>query len=695
MRHQASQSVFYEIHDDIGLIALCNAPVNAASFHIRQGIVEAIRALNAGGVKAIAIYGETRAFIAGADISEFGKTPILPLLPEVCKLIEDSAAPIVAIMHGATLGGGLEVAIASHARVALPNLVTGFPEVTLGVLPGAGGTQRGPRLIGIRATLDLATTGRRIGAPEALEMGLIDRIAEGEPRDLALSSAAQIIAGTLPTRKTCDINVTPDDETIKDYTDTLARTQAHLFAPHKVVEAVTYSTGPLDAGMRMERALFAECIDSPQRAGLIHAFFAERAVGKFPEQGATPRPITSVGVIGGGTMGSGIATALLLSGLRVILAERDTEALQRGQDTIAKNLTGAVKRGKLHEAKRDALLSDALLSTTTLTDFANVDLVIEAVFEDMSVKTDIFGQLDAICKPGAILASNTSYLDINEIAQATKRPKDLIGLHFFSPAHVMRLLEVVVADKTAPEVTATGFSLAKTLGKVAVRAGVCDGFIGNRILAHYRLAADYLMMDGASPQQIDRAMTDFGFAMGPFAVSDLAGLDIGWATRKRKAPTRDPAERYVSVADRICENGWFGRKTGQGFYIYGDGAPVPNPAVEKIIAAERAAEGTTPRDFTDTEIVDRYMTAMIVEAVRVLSDGIAQRPVDIDAVFLFGYGFPRHRGGPMHYADSLGAAKLVEQIETYAKDDSHYWRVPPLLLEMATTGKSFADLNKA
>ena len=686
--------MFYEIHDDIGLIALCNAPVNAASFHIRQGIVAALDALNKNNVKAIAIYGETRAFIAGADISEFGKSPILPLLPEVCKIIEDNPAPVVAIMHGATLGGGLEVAIASHARVALANLITGFPEVTLGVLPGAGGTQRGPRLIGIRATLDLATTGRRIGADEALEIGLIDRISEGEPRDVALSSAAKIIAGTLPTRKTCDIDVAPDDETIREYTDTLAKKQAHLFAPHKVVEAVSYATGPFDAGMTKERALFSECIDSPQRAGLIHAFFAERAVGKFPEQGSTPRQIATVGVIGGGTMGSGIATAVLLSGLKVILSERDVEALQRGASTIAKNLAGAVKRGKLSEAKRHAILSDALQTTINLSDFAQVDLVIEAVFEDMGVKKDIFGQLDAICKPGAILASNTSYLDINEIALATARPEDVIGLHFFSPAHVMRLLEVVVADKTAPEVTATGFALAKTLGKVAVRAGVCDGFIGNRILAHYRKAADYLMMDGASPLQIDDAMTGFGFAMGPFAVSDLAGLDIGWATRKRKAPTRDPAERYVSVADRICENGWFGRKTGQGFYVYGEGGPVPNPEVAEIIEAERAAEGTTPRAFTDDEIVDRYMTAMISEGVRVLADGIAQRPVDIDAVFLFGYGFPRHHGGPMHYADSIGAAKLVERIETYAKDDSHYWKVPPMLLEMATTGKTFADLNK-
>ncbi|WP_233128102.1 3-hydroxyacyl-CoA dehydrogenase, partial [Brevirhabdus pacifica] len=443
-----------------------------------------------------------------------------------------------------------------------------------------------------------------------------------------------------------------------------------------------------------ERALFAECIDSPQRAGLVHAFFAERAVGKIPEVHAHPRAVHSIGVIGGGTMGSGIATAALLAGLDVTLAERDQEALDRGTATIAKNLEGAVKRGKIDDARRDAILSKALTATTDLEAFATCDLVIEAVFEDMEVKKDLFAQLDRICRDGAVLATNTSYLDVNEIAAVTRRPGDVLGLHFFSPAHVMRLLEVVVGEKTAPEVVATGFALARKLGKVAVRAGVCDGFIGNRILAHYKKAADYLMLDGASPQQIDRAMENFGFAMGPFAVSDLAGLDIGWAARKRLAPTRPEAERYNPVADRICERGWFGRKTGKGFYVYDGEGPRPNPEVDAIIDAARAEAGITPREFSEQEIVERYMTAMISEAARVLEDGIALRPIDIDAVFLFGYGFPRHHGGPMHYADTLGAHAILNRIQEYAKEDNHFWRIPQLLEELAAQDGTFAQMNR-
>jgi len=692
----ATGVVRIERMDDIALISFNNPPVNAASHELRKGLDAAIRDLGAdAGVKVIALYGEGRSFIAGADIREFGKPPKSPGLTEVCNTIETCATPVVAALHGVALGGGFEVALAAHARVALTGVSLGFPEVTLGILPGAGGTQRAPRLAGIANALDLITTGRRIGADEALSLGLVDRVApDGTARDLALSAARDVLSGTLATRRTRELKVTSDDAALDAARTRIKAKQPHLFSPLKAVEAIAASAKPYAEGEQIERALFAECIDSPQRSGLIHAFFAERAVAKIPEVHAKPRPIATVGVIGGGTMGSGIATAALLAGLKVTMVERDDAGLDRGRATIEKNLSGAVKRGKIDQTRRDAILSDALTTTTDMDSFAQTDLVIEAVFEDMEVKKDIFAQLDRICKPGAVLATNTSYLDVDEIAATTSRPQDVIGLHFFSPAHVMRLLEVVVADKTGPEVVATGFALARKLGKIAVRAGVCDGFIGNRILSHYKKAADYLMLDGASPEQIDRAMENFGFAMGPFAVSDLAGLDIGWASRKRLAPTRPDEERYVPVADRICEQGWFGRKTGRGFYVYEDGKQTPNPEVAAIIDKARAEAGVTPRSFTDDEIVDRYMTAMISEGARVLEDGIALRPIDIDAVFLFGYGFPRHRGGPMHYADSIGAHALMNRIQEYAKEDNHFWRIPQILEELAAQDGTFAQMNR-
>ncbi len=690
--HRTPESVSYEISGSTGLIALNNPPVNAASHHLRAGLLAAFQALDADpNVKAIAIYGATKAFIAGADIREFGKPPQDPILPDVCVALEASAKPVIAVIHGPTLGGGLEVAISAHARVARPDLITGFPEVTLGVIPGAGGTQRAPRLIGIPATLELATTGRRIGAEEALRLGLVDRIAEGDPRDIALTAAKDALSGALPIRRTSDLTTKPDPTALDQTTEDLRALQSHLFAPHKVVEAVRLSTGPLPEGLAAERALFFECIDSPQRAGLIHAFFSERAVTKIPEAGATPCDIQTTGVVGGGTMGSGIATALLLASLPVTLVERDTETAEKTLATITTNLDSALKRGKITAEKR------AKADLTVTTDFAALadkDLVIEAIFEDMALKQDIFRRLDATCKPGAILATNTSYLDVNAIAAATNRPQDVLGLHFFSPAHIMRLLEVVVADQTAPEVTATGFALARRLKNVAVRAGVCDGFIGNRILRHYRQAVDHLHINGAPAEQIDRAMEGFGFAMGPLAVSDLAGLDIGWAMRKRLAPNRDPNERYITVADRLCENSWFGRKTGRGYYLYEGNTRQPNPDLAAIVAAEQQAHGITPREFSDQEITDRILTAMISEASRVLEDGIALRPIDIDAVLLFGYGFPRHHGGPLHHADTIGAATLIQRIETYAQEDPYYWQVPALLRDMAKTGQTFADINK-
>jgi len=616
---QTSDTVSIEILDGIGLIRLDNPPVNACGFSLRLGISEALKQLEPQ-VDAIGIYGAGRCFIAGADITEFGKPIREPIMPQVCLDLENCTKPVVAVMHGATLGGGLEIALATHARVALPSLITGFPEVTLGVLPGSGGTQRGPRLAGIRNTLDLATSGRRIGADEAQKMGLVDRIANEEPRAAALQAARDALAGTLVTRQTAQITVAADQAALDEYAAKMRKTQGHMFAPHKIVELIALSTDDFTKGMAAERQGFFDCVDSPQRAGLIHAFFAERAVAKIPEAGATP--------------------------------------------------------------------------TTQASDFCVCDVIIEAVFEDMSVKKQVFKEIDLHAKPGAILASNTSYLDINEIAAATSRPDSFIGLHFFSPAHVMRLLEVVVGEHTAPEVVATGFALAKKLRKIAVRSEVCDGFIGNRLLNHYRKVADYLVMDGATPAQVDKAIKDFGFAMGPFTVLDMAGLEIGWAGRKRRAPTRPAEERYIEIADRICEAGWFGRKTGQGYYVYGDEV-IENPDVLKIIEAERTKAGVTPRSFTDAEIVDRYMTAMVTEAARIVEDGTALRPVDVDAVKLFGYGFPRHHGGPLQYADQIGAKTLIERIETYATEDAYYWQVPNLMRQMAEDGRTFADLNQS
>ena len=690
-----TQPVSLEIVDGTALVRIDNPPVNALSAATRRALWDAVEKAEASEADVIAIHGAGRLLTAGADIKEFGQTPQEPSLPDLCGRIEASAKPVIAVIHGTTLGGGLEISLGAHARVALPGSAVGLPEVTIGIIPGAGGTQRAPRLVGIGAALDMIVSGRRIGAEEALAMGLIDRIEAGEPREVALAMAEEARAGRLATRRTGELETEADEAALEAAADRERRTRPHLFAPLKAIEAVALSTGPLGEGMKGERARFWECIESPQRAGLIHAFFAERAVAKIPEKDAAPRAVESVGVIGGGTMGSGIATAALLAGLSVTLLERDEEALARGRGTVEGNLAGAVKRGKLTEEQRGAILSDALTATTDFGALAGADLIVEAVFEDMAVKKEVFGRLDGLAKPGAVLATNTSYLDVDEIAAATSRPGDVVGLHFFSPAHVMRLLEVVVAERTAPEVVATGFALAKRMGKFAVRAGVCDGFIGNRILAHYRKAVDHMLMDGASPEQIDAAIEGFGFAMGPFAVSDLAGLDIGWATRKRLAPTRDPAERYVDIADRICERGRFGRKTGRGFYLYEEGKPRPDPEVARIIEEARADAGVSPRAFTDEEIAERYVTAMIAEAARVLEDGIALRPVDIDAVFLFGYGFPRFRGGPMHHADAVGAAELVARIERYAEDDPQYWRVPDLLRRMAGDGTTFAQMNEA
>lgn len=694
--NSTSEAVSYGYEGDVALICIDNPPVNATGIAVREGLVKAVEAINAEAkAKAIAIYCAGRTFIAGADIREFGKPPKAPSLTEVLDVLEASAIPTVSIMHGTTLGGGYETALATHARVAMKGAKFGLPEVLLGIIPGAGGTQRLPRLSGIPFALDIAVSGRHAKVEEGLEKGAIDRVVDpGEPRDIAVAMGKEIIAGTLPTRRTADIQAKADDAAVAATLDMVAKKNPHLINLAECVKAIGASTLPLAEGLKKEREHFMVCMNSPQRAGLIHAFFGERAVSNIPEAKGETRNLQKIGVIGGGTMGSGIATSCLMAGYDVTLVEVKQDALDRGVATITKNLDGAVSRGKMKADKRDAALAK-LSPALEMEALADMDLVIEAVFEKMEIKKDIFGKLNTICKPGAILASNTSYLDINAIAACTDRPQDVLGLHFFSPAHVMRLLEIVQGEKTAPDVLATGFHLAKNLGKVGVLAQVCDGFIGNRILGHYGKVISYLVLDGASPQQVDDALESFGMAMGPHKVGDLAGLDIGYMTRQRKKEEGlPPGERYGGdIADRISEREGHGRKTGKGYYLYESGSPVPNPAVADIIDEVRAEKGITPRDFTEQEIIDRYMTAFIAEAARVVEDGTAKRPVDVDMVFLFGYGFPRHRGGPLHYADTIGAKELVRRIEAYAEEDANYWKVPPLLRKMAEDGTTFADLN--
>ncbi|KUP91972.1 3-hydroxyacyl-CoA dehydrogenase NAD-binding domain-containing protein [Tritonibacter horizontis] len=692
--------VSLEVVDGIAIVAIANPPVNALSQAVRAGLAGVFAAIEArDDVRAVVIYGSDRTFIAGADIREFGKPPLEPFLPDVINQIEACRLPVIASLHGTALGGGLEVAMGAHFRVADPAARFGLPEVTLGILPGAGGTQRLPRLAGAEVALDLITTGRQIGAEEALAIGLIDKIAAaGDPRTVGVAYAQDLVRqGAAPRRSSAlPVQAVAPDVFEQARTRVAQKSRGQL-APLNCIKAVEGAMRlPFLEGLANERALFTELMGSDQRSALIHAFFAERQVAKVPDiKGVTARPIEKIGVIGGGTMGAGIAVAALLSGLKVTLIEREPEAVARAKANVTKTLEGSVKRGKLAQTKFDDIMATTFSASDDYSQLVDADLVIEAVFESMEVKKDVFTRLDAICKPGAVLATNTSYLDINEIAAMTSRPQDVIGLHFFSPAHVMRLLEIVVADKTAPEVTATGFELAKRLKKVAVRAGVCDGFIGNRILSHYRKAVDGAVLAGASPFDVDRALVDFGLAMGPFAVSDLAGLDIGWATRKRLAPTRDPREVYAAFSDRLCEAGHFGRKTGKGYYVYKEDGPCPNEDVLTHVADDRAAKGITPRAMSDDEIVDRYMAAMVNEAARVVEEGIALRPLDVDVTLLNGYGFPRWRGGPMQYADTVGLEKILADVARFAREDDFLWQPAPLLQRLVAEGKTFGDLNDA
>lgn len=694
-----------EIDGAIAVVTVDSPPVNALGIAVRSGLLECVRqAEDNEAVSVILLTCEGRTFIAGADIKEFGKPPQEPHLTDLINEIEACSKPVVAALFGTALGGGMEVALGCHYRVAVSSAKMGLPEVTLGILPGAGGTQRLPRLVGAQKALEMITSGRPIGAVQALALGIVDQVFEGgdaeKAKSAGLAFANKIIDENMPVRRTGEQTdkISADPELFEKFRTGIAKKARGMIAPFKCIDAVEAAvTLPLKEGLERERELFNDCMNSPQREGMIHAFFGERAVGKVKEMATgTARAINKVGVIGGGTMGAGISVALMQSRIPVVMVERDEAAAKAGQANVERILDGGVQRGKLTEDQKAAMLAGLYSVSDNYDGLADVDLVIEAAFEDMDVKKQIFTKLDEVCKPGAILASNTSYLDINEIAATTKRPEDVIGLHFFSPANLMRLLEVVVADKTSADAVVSGFGLAKKMNKVAVRAGVCDGFIGNRILSTYLKCADYMVLDGVSPYDIDKALVAYGYPMGPFAVSDLAGLDIGWATRKRRAATRDPSARYAGFADKICEQGWFGRKTGKGYYIYDENQrPIgPNPAVMGYIEAERVEKGYADKKIGDDEIVRRYLAAMVNEGAKELEEGIAQRPVDIDMVFVFGYGFPRYRGGPMKYADMYGIEKIVADMKTFSATDEKFWQPSQLLLDMAANNEKFEVLNK-
>lgn len=650
-----SACVSGRVVDGVLVVTIDNPPVNAASIATRTGLAAAISHANDdAAIESVVITGAGKIFVGGADITEFGKPPVDPVLPDVCQHIEDCAKPVVAALNGAALGGGLEIALACHYRVAATTSSVAFPEVKLGLIPGAGGTQRLPRLTGIPVAVDLIGSGRSVKADEAMALGIVDAVVDGD----LVARAVDVARGKGGFRRTGESTVrsasAEDIETASRKITTKARGQV---APSVAVGLVAGAqTMTLQAGLAEERAAFLRLKDSPESAALRHVFFAEREAAKVAGlEGAVPRIVKTIGIVGTGLMGSGIAVAALDAGYRVIGVEQSDEAAQKGRERIAGLLERNVKSGRLDEAGRVDRLS-RLTVDGSLQALADADLVLEAVFDDLAVKTELFRTLDAIVRPDAILATNTSYLDPDQIAAATQRPGRVLGLHFFSPANIMRLVEVVRCAKTEPDVLATGFAVAKQMRKLPILSGVTEGFIGNRIFSAYRREAEFLVEDGAEPQEIDAAMEAFGFAMGPFSVFDLAGLEIAWARRKRQAATRDPRERYVDIADRLCEAGRFGQKSGKGWYSYEGGKKAIDPDVTEIIAASRAAKAIAPRRFDASEIVDRLLSAMSAEGQILLDEKIAARPGDIDLVLINGYGFPAHKGGPMFMTSALKQA---------------------------------------
>ena len=691
-------STSYAVHGPVAVVTLNNPPVNGLGHALRSGIVAALdQALADPQVQAIVLTGSARAFSGGADVREFGtpKAGQEPTLPSVIRALDGATKPVVAAIAGVCLGGGLELALGCHYRVALPDASLGLPEVKLGLLPGAGGTQRLPRLIGLEPALNMIVSGQPVPANAFAGTPLVHALIEGDLVEGAVAFAAQVAARGEPLPRARDLKVKqPNADAFLQFArNTVAAASKPFPAPLQCVEAVAASLKPFDEGLQTERTLFQALMQTPESRALRHVFQAERAAAKVPglPEGTVLRPIARVGVIGAGTMGGGITMNFLNAGIPVVLLEMKQEALDRGLATIRKNYENSMKKGKLKPEQVEQRMG---LITPTLEYAAlkDADLIVEAVFEEMGVKEAVFRQLDAVAKPGAILASNTSYLDIDRIASFTQRPQDVIGLHFFSPANVMRLLEIVRGAQTAPDVLATSLQLAKQIKKVAVVSGVCDGFIGNRMLARYGAAAQGLINAGALPQQIDGALQKFGLAMGPFRMGDLAGLDIGWATRKRKAAEAG-VEMKPIVADKLCEAGRFGQKTGAGWYRYeaGNRTPLPDSVTEQLIADYRAAHGITPRKISDEEIVERCIFALVNEGARILEEGIAARASDIDLVYLNGYGFPLHRGGPMLYADTVGLPQVVRSLRRFAAEPGAdaSWQPAPLLVRLAEEGRSF------
>ncbi len=693
-------STRYDVRGRTAVITLDYPPVNGIGAALRKDLMDALeRALADADAKAIVVTGTERAFSGGADVKEFG-TPNATREPRVQVLIaafENSPKPVVAAISGVCMGGGLELAMGAHYRVAKSDAQIALPEVKLGLLPGAGGTQRLPRAVGLEAALNMIVSGAIVPAAKLEGTALFDAVTDGDPVAAAVALAEKAVAQNLPLKRLRDVKVKdPQAEAFLQFARNNVGAMAGPYpAPLRCVEAVAASVSkPFDEGLRLEREAFVTLMASPESRALRHVFAAERAAGKIANlpEGTPLREIRKVGVIGAGTMGGGITMNFLNAGIPVVLLEMKQEALDKGLATIRRNYENSAKKGKLTAQQVEQRMA---LVTPTVEDyapFADADLVIEAVFENMDVKEQVFRKLDAVCKPGAILASNTSYLNIDKIAGFTQRPTDVLGLHFFSPANVMRLLEVVRGANTAPDVLATAMALAKKIRKAAVVAGVCDGFIGNRMIARYGAAAQGLINAGALPQQVDGALQKFGLAMGPFRMGDLAGLDIGWATRKRRAAEAGAPMKPI-IADRLCEAGRFGQKTGAGWYRYEAGKrdPVPDPVTEQLIAEYRAANGITPRKVSDEEIVERCIYALVNEGARILEQGIAARASDIDLVYLNGYGFPAHRGGPMLYADTVGLPNVVRALRRFAAEPGAdaSWQPAPLLVQLAEVGKTF------